>query len=61
MSHRFEVISLDMFQTLVNVDSRKEQVWERILQDTYTSELASEYGRTFLVKSFISAIRSQMC
>ncbi|GGH16358.1 HAD family hydrolase [Paenibacillus segetis] len=45
---RFEVISLDMFQTLVNVDSRKEQVWKRILQDTYTSELASEYGRTLL-------------
>lgn len=45
---RFEVISLDMFQTLVNVDSRKEQIWKRILQESFTSEMASEYGRSLL-------------
>lgn len=40
----FEVISLDMFQTLVNIDSRRDQVWQSILRDNYTEELAEEYS-----------------
>lgn len=44
----FEVISLDMFQTLVNVESRREQIWKRILQESYTYEIACEHGRALL-------------
>lgn len=44
----FEVISLDMFQTLVNVESRREQIWKRILQESYTYEIACEHGRSLL-------------
>lgn len=40
----FEVVSLDMFQTLVNVDSRIEQTWKPILLNTYTRESADECG-----------------
>ncbi|MCM3698818.1 HAD family hydrolase [Paenibacillus macerans] len=44
----FEVVSLDMFQTLVNVDSRIEQIWKPILVNTYTYEAADECGRLLL-------------
>ncbi|GIP12342.1 HAD family hydrolase [Paenibacillus macerans] len=44
----FEVVSLDMFQTLVNVDSRIEQIWKPILVNTYTHEAADECGRLLL-------------
>lgn len=36
MPHAFEVISLDLFQTLVDNDSRIEYVWKPILGDGYT-------------------------
>lgn len=39
-----KVISLDMFQTLVNLRSRKESVWRRILKDSYTEEKANLYN-----------------
>ena len=37
---QFEVISLDMFQTLVNVASRTEQIWKPVLQSDYTNQIA---------------------
>ena len=35
-----ELVSLDLFQTLVNIDSRREQVWKPILQGDYAPSLA---------------------
>lgn len=51
MKH-FEVVSLDMFQTLVNVDSRIEQIWKPILSNTYTQEVANECAQ-LLLKYFL--------
>ncbi len=45
---KFELVSLDMFQTLVNVDSRTEQIWRPILLNTYTNELANECAMLLL-------------
>lgn len=45
---RFKVISLDMFQTLVNVQSRTSHVWRPILQQGYSEELAAELGALLL-------------
>lgn len=44
----FDVVSLDMFQTLVNVDSRREQVWRCILSEQYVQELAEQYAQLLL-------------
>ncbi len=44
----FEVISLDMFQTLVNVNSRREYVWRPILNGFFTSDLAEQCGERLL-------------
>ncbi|MFD1774311.1 HAD family hydrolase [Paenibacillus rhizophilus] len=46
--NNFEVISLDMFQTLVNVDSRIEQIWRPILQNNFTAQFAEEYAKSLL-------------
>lgn len=37
-----------MFQTLVNVDSRTEQIWRPILQHHFTEQLAEEYAQSLL-------------
>lgn len=45
------VVSVDMFQTLVNVDSRCHQFWQQVLGDSYTPERAHTYWsqiKTFL-------------
>lgn len=47
-----KVISLDMFQTLVNVDSRLEQIWRPVLLESYTAERAEEYGQGLLKHFF---------
>jgi putative hydrolase of the HAD superfamily len=44
MMVRFEVISIDMFQTLVDVHSRRNYIWKRILKKDYSEELAQEYS-----------------
>jgi len=38
-----KVVSIDMFQTLVNVKSRSRHVWRRILGEKYSERLAEEY------------------
>jgi len=38
----FKVISLDMFQTLVDVNSRRHNVWRKILGDSYSPDFAEE-------------------
>ncbi|AIQ64009.1 hypothetical protein PSTEL_13840 [Paenibacillus stellifer] len=40
----FKVISLDMFQTLVNVNSRTEHIWRPILLDRFKAETARQYA-----------------
>jgi len=39
----YKVISLDMFQTLANVQSREEYIWKRILKADYSEELKNKY------------------
>ncbi|HEY33238.1 MAG TPA: HAD family hydrolase [Dehalococcoidia bacterium] len=39
----FKVISIDMFGTLVDIDSIRHAVWRTFLKDRYTTELADEY------------------
>jgi HAD superfamily hydrolase (TIGR01509 family) len=41
MNH-FKVISVDMFETLVNVDSRKYCVWRKILGESFTEQYADQ-------------------
>ncbi|WP_151734885.1 HAD family hydrolase ['Paenibacillus yunnanensis' Narsing Rao et al. 2020] len=43
-----KVISLDMFQTLVNIQGRNPQVWQPILQSSYSEALAKDYGAKVL-------------
>ena len=40
---KFSVISVDMFQTLVNVNSRRNCFWERLLPSGVPKRLADEY------------------
>ncbi|WP_019911663.1 HAD family hydrolase [Paenibacillus sp. HW567] len=44
----YKVISLDMFQTLVNVQDRTGHVWRRILLENYSDERALELGGLLL-------------
>jgi FMN phosphatase YigB (HAD superfamily) len=41
---KWEAVSLDMFQTLVDVDRRIPAIWKRILKQDYTLEKAEQYG-----------------
>ncbi|WP_079490971.1 HAD family hydrolase [Maledivibacter halophilus] len=41
---KIKVICIDMFQTLVNVYTRKEFIWKRILGKGYTKELEEKYA-----------------
>lgn len=36
---RFELVCIDMFQTLVDVDTRIPFIWKRILEDNYNELL----------------------
>lgn len=46
----FQVISLDMFQTLVNVNSRIDQIWQPILADRFHSEAAGRHAADLLAR-----------
>ena len=39
----FSVVSIDMFGTLVDINSIRHAVWRTFLRDRYTAELAEEY------------------
>lgn len=41
---KYEVISLDMFQTLVNIHTRRDFIWRRILGEDYSKELEEKYA-----------------
>lgn len=44
----YKVISLDMFQTLVDIQGRTGNVWKPILQERYSEERAAELGGLLL-------------
>lgn len=48
---RYSVVSLDMFQTLVNIEGRREHVWRPILNHDYSEERALELG-SLLLRSY---------
>lgn len=45
---KFDVISFDMFQTLVDINSRKYSVWQSILQGEYSREKAELFWKETL-------------
>lgn len=45
---RFQVISLDMFQTLVDVDKRLPHIWKPLLKDGYSDARSAEFGELML-------------
>lgn len=42
----FELICIDMFQTLVDVNTRVPYIWKRILKDQYSDKLAQECAKS---------------
>lgn len=40
--NKFKIVSLDMFQTLVDVNSRRHHVWKRILGEAYNEQFVEE-------------------
>jgi putative hydrolase of the HAD superfamily len=51
----FTVVSIDLFQTLVDVASRRRAIWQEFLQGDYSEQLADEYwalGSKSLVDHF---------
>lgn len=40
---RFRVVSIDMFQTLIDVNSKHYHIWRKILGKNYSEALADEY------------------
>lgn len=61
MLHNIGVVSVDMFQTLVNVDSRCHQFWRQVLGGKYTTELANAYWseiKTFLHEEYRELFRN---
>lgn len=57
----FKVVSLDMFQTLVNLDNRTIMMWKEILGRCYTAELAAKYHSILLSHYFdiVARIRQE--
>ncbi|GKU27506.1 HAD family hydrolase [Clostridium folliculivorans] len=43
---KFDLISIDMFQTLVNIQARKFFIWRRILKEQFNEELALECAKS---------------
>jgi FMN phosphatase YigB (HAD superfamily) len=52
---KYKVVCVDMFQTLVNIESRVEHIWKRILGEDYSEELRDKYvqiARSKIVDKF---------
>ncbi|QQZ59401.1 hypothetical protein JI735_22455 [Paenibacillus sonchi] len=41
----YQVISLDMFQTLVNIEGRRNHIWRPILQQDFSEARALDWVR----------------
>lgn len=50
-NQKYDLICIDMFQTLVDVNSRASFIWERILKDKYTDELTDRCKQLFNEKA----------
>lgn len=48
----FKVISLDMFQTLVNIQGRRAEVWKPILKQDFSEDKSRELGSQLLSHYF---------
>jgi putative hydrolase of the HAD superfamily len=46
----YKIICIDMFQTLVNVESRVQHIWKRILEEDYNEELKEKYVKIVKTK-----------
>ncbi|MEK3904013.1 MULTISPECIES: HAD family hydrolase [unclassified Paenibacillus] len=55
----FKVISLDMFQTLVNIESRRAEVWRPILQQKFSEEKALQLGKQLLSRYYAAACEAR--
>ncbi|KWX78624.1 putative hydrolase of the HAD superfamily [Paenibacillus jilunlii] len=51
----YRVISLDMFQTLVNIEGRRNRIWKAILQQDFSEARALELGQALLNHYFAKA------
>jgi HAD superfamily hydrolase (TIGR01549 family) len=60
---KFELLCIDMFQTIVNVDTRITFIWKRILKDKYNETLAYECAKSVsdnVVTSFHQSASNNM-
>ncbi len=48
---KYDLVCIDMFQTLVDVNSRTRSIWKRILKDCYTEELECQCINQFSKKA----------
>lgn len=55
----FKVISLDMFQTLADIQGRRNEVWRPILQQEFSEERALELGGLLLSQYFAAAAETR--
>lgn len=55
----FKVISLDMFQTLVNIESRRAEVWRPILQQKFSEARALQLGKQLLSRYYAAACEAR--
>ena len=45
MNKKYKVISFDLFQTLVDVNQKTYEIWDRIMPEKCTNEQASFYAK----------------
>lgn len=57
---KYKVVSLDLFQTLVDVESRSQYIWKRILESNYTDELWKYYSE-LAHQEIISKFHNNLC
>lgn len=57
---KFELICIDMFQTLVNVNTRIPFIWKRILKEQYNEELALECAKS-VSKNVFNKFHDSIC
>lgn len=55
----FKVISLDMFQTLVNIQGRRAEVWKPILKQNFSEDKSRELGSQLLSHYFAAATKAR--
>ncbi len=56
----YKILSLDLFQTLVDVESRSQHVWKRILESDFSEESWKYYSR-LAHQEIISRFHTSLC